>query len=150
MYAAISNFRGSCDRYRYKKWENHLKEFFSYFSLTSKQKYLYAQMKLVGVAYWWWLCGTDTSMPNTHVSDMCVEYTCRVRYACRIHIECIFKNLLRVHVHVHFNVVVSMQHRVVERQSYILSMLVCLIRYSSYSVCSTPLSIWGRLQKAQC
>jgi len=51
-YAAISYFRGSNDHYRYENWENYLKIFFSYFSLTSKQKCHYTQMKLVGEAYW--------------------------------------------------------------------------------------------------
>ena len=36
-----------------------------------------------------------------------------------------------------------------ERQSYHLSMLVCLKRSSLYFVCSTPLFIWGRLLKAR-
>ena len=30
MYAAIPCFWGSHDRYGYEKWENYLKEFFSY------------------------------------------------------------------------------------------------------------------------
>jgi len=40
-----------------------LNNFFSYFGLTSKQKYHYAQMKLVGQAYWWW--------KDNHVNDQC-------------------------------------------------------------------------------
>ena len=38
MYTIVSHFWGSHDRYGYKEWENHLEEFFSYFSLTSEQK----------------------------------------------------------------------------------------------------------------
>jgi len=53
MYAAILNFWGSNDHIGYENWENDLEEFFNYFILTSEQKYHYAQMKLVGQAYWW-------------------------------------------------------------------------------------------------
>ena len=53
MYAAIPYFRSSKDNIGDEKWENDLKKFFSYFILTSEQKYHYAQMKLIGHAYWW-------------------------------------------------------------------------------------------------
>jgi len=53
MYATIPYFLGSNDHIGYEKWENDLEEFFSYFILTSEQKYRYAQMKLVGKAYYW-------------------------------------------------------------------------------------------------
>ena len=36
MYADLSYFRGSNDQYGYEKWENNLKDFFSYFILTSQ------------------------------------------------------------------------------------------------------------------
>jgi len=53
MYAAIPYFWGSHDRDGYKNWESNLEAFFSYFILTSEQKCRYAQMRLVGEAYWW-------------------------------------------------------------------------------------------------
>jgi len=52
MYAAIMYFQSSNDYTGYEKWENDFEEFFNYFVLTSEQKYHYAQMKLVGHAYW--------------------------------------------------------------------------------------------------
>ena len=54
MYAALPYFRGFYDQDGYEKWENHLENFFRYFSLTPAQKCHYAQMKLVGEVYWWW------------------------------------------------------------------------------------------------
>ena len=53
MYMAVPHFWGSHNRYGYEEWESHLEEFFSYFFLISEQKYHYAQMRLVGDAYWW-------------------------------------------------------------------------------------------------
>ena len=53
MSVAILCFLGSYDRDGFEKWENNLKVFFSYFILTSEQKCRYAQMRLVGEAYWW-------------------------------------------------------------------------------------------------
>jgi len=52
MYAAIRCFRGSSHHYEYENWENHLEDFFSYFSLASEQKCRYTQMKLIGETYW--------------------------------------------------------------------------------------------------
>ena len=52
VYCCLA-FWGSSDRYGYHERKNHLEDFFSYFSLTSEQKYGYAQMRLVGEAYWW-------------------------------------------------------------------------------------------------
>jgi len=40
-----------------------LKNFFSYFVVTSEQNYHYAQMKLVGQAYWWW--------KDSRIDDQC-------------------------------------------------------------------------------
>ena len=54
MYAIILCFRGSDDQYGYEKWESNLETFFSYFVLISEQKCRYAQMRLIGEAYWWW------------------------------------------------------------------------------------------------
>ena len=54
MYAALPYFRDSDDQYEYEKWESNLEAFFSYFVLTSEQKCCYAQMRLIGEAYWWW------------------------------------------------------------------------------------------------
>jgi len=51
MFMVVPHFWGSSDHYRYEEWENHLEDFFSYFSLTSEQKYQYAQMRLIGEAY---------------------------------------------------------------------------------------------------
>ena len=51
MHAAIPYFWSSSDHIGYENWENDLEEFFSYFVLTSEQKYHYTQMKLVGHAY---------------------------------------------------------------------------------------------------
>ena len=51
MYATLTCFQGFDDQYGYEKWESNLEDFFSYFILTSEQKYRYAQMKLVGIAY---------------------------------------------------------------------------------------------------
>jgi len=51
MYAVLSYFRGSNDHIWYEEWESILEPFFSYFILTFKQKYHYAQMKLIGHAY---------------------------------------------------------------------------------------------------
>jgi len=45
MYAAISYFRDSYDHYRYKYWESQLEDFFSYFELTTEEKYRYARFK---------------------------------------------------------------------------------------------------------
>jgi len=42
MNAALPYFRGFYDRDGYKKWENHLEDFFRYFSLTLAQKCHYA------------------------------------------------------------------------------------------------------------
>ena len=53
MYTVVSYFWGSHDRYEYKEWKIIFEEIFSYFSLTSEHKYHYAQMRLVGEAYWW-------------------------------------------------------------------------------------------------
>ena len=50
MYTTVPHFWGSHDHYGYE-WEKHLEELFNYFPLTSKQKYCYAQMRLVGEAY---------------------------------------------------------------------------------------------------
>jgi len=54
MYMTFSYFRGSDDQYEYEKWESNLEAFFSYFILTSEQKYCYAHMRLIREAYWWW------------------------------------------------------------------------------------------------
>jgi len=54
MYAALSYFWSFYHQHGYEKWENHLENFFKYFSLTPVQKCYYAQMKLTGEAYWWW------------------------------------------------------------------------------------------------
>lgn len=48
MYKVVLNFRDFDDRYGYEDWESHLEAFFRYFVLTSEEKQLYAQMKLVG------------------------------------------------------------------------------------------------------
>ena len=53
MYATLLYFWGSNDHDGYEEWENHLEDFFRYFSLTSAQKCHYAQLKLAGEAYWW-------------------------------------------------------------------------------------------------
>ena len=53
MYAAIPYFQDFNDHDGYKERTNHLEYLFSYFSLTTEQKYRYAQMKLDGKAYWW-------------------------------------------------------------------------------------------------
>jgi len=53
MYAAITYFQDFNDHDGYKERTNHLEYLFSYFSLTTEQKYRYAQMKLDGKAYWW-------------------------------------------------------------------------------------------------
>ena len=36
MYVTIPYFRGSDNQYGYEKWESNLKDFFSYFILTSE------------------------------------------------------------------------------------------------------------------
>jgi len=51
IYAALLYFWGSDDRDGYEKWESNLEVFFSYFILTSEQKYHYAQIRLGGEAY---------------------------------------------------------------------------------------------------
>ena len=51
MYAAILYFRGSYDRYGYGYWESQLVDCFSYFSLTTEEKYRYARLRLDGEAY---------------------------------------------------------------------------------------------------
>jgi len=51
MYEALLYFQGSNDHIEYEEWKSNLEAFFSYFILTSKQKYHYAQMRLVGQAY---------------------------------------------------------------------------------------------------
>ena len=53
IYSTLSYFWSSHDHYEYKEWESNLKVFFSYFVLTSEQKYHYVQMKLVVQVYWW-------------------------------------------------------------------------------------------------
>ena len=52
MYVVILCSRGSHDLDGYKKWESNLEVFFSYFVLTYEQKCRYAQIMLVGEAYW--------------------------------------------------------------------------------------------------
>ena len=52
MYVALSYFWSSDNHIGYE-WRSNLEPFFSYFILTSEQKYYYVQMKLVGQAYWW-------------------------------------------------------------------------------------------------
>jgi len=54
MFTAVLHFLGSNDLYRYEERQNQLEKFFSYFFLTSEQKYRYVQMRIVGKAYWWW------------------------------------------------------------------------------------------------
>ena len=61
MYVALLCFRGSNDHIGYEEWENILEAFFSYYILTSEEKYYYAQMKQVGHAYWWW--------KDSHIDD---------------------------------------------------------------------------------
>ena len=51
MFTIVMHFWSSSDRYGYEEWENHLEDFFSYFSLTSEQKYQHAQMRLLREAY---------------------------------------------------------------------------------------------------
>jgi len=53
IYDAVPIFWGSYDCYCYEVWESNLEFFFSYFVLTSKLKYHYAQMKLVEELYHW-------------------------------------------------------------------------------------------------
>ena len=53
MFAAVSYFRGSYNRYGYEYQESQLRNFFSYFELTIKEKFLYAGPKLDGEAYYW-------------------------------------------------------------------------------------------------
>ena len=52
MFAAVFYFRGAYDRYGYEDWKRNIEAFFSYFDLTSNQKYFYAQRKLNEEAYW--------------------------------------------------------------------------------------------------
>ena len=54
MYATLPYFQDSNDHIGYEEWESNLEAFFSYFILTSKQKYHHTQMRLVGYAYLWW------------------------------------------------------------------------------------------------
>ena len=53
MFTVVLHFWGSSDRYGYEVWENHFEYFFNYFSMTSEQKYRYAQMRLDREAYKW-------------------------------------------------------------------------------------------------
>ena len=52
MYAAVPYFPGSCDNYGYEYWENQLENFFSYFELTTEEKYCYARPRLDEEAYY--------------------------------------------------------------------------------------------------
>ena len=54
MFEAVPLFRGFNDCYEYEVWENDLEDIFSYFFLTTDEKYRYAILKLDGEAYYWW------------------------------------------------------------------------------------------------
>ena len=56
-------FWGSNDHIEYEEWKSNFEAFFGYFILTSEQKYFYAQMRLVGHAYWW--------RKDNHNDDQC-------------------------------------------------------------------------------
>ena len=60
MFMAVSHFLGFNDCYE-QEWENHLEDFFSYFSLTFEQKYQYTQMRLVG----------DEWLKDSHIDCRC-------------------------------------------------------------------------------
>ena len=62
MFTTVPHFWGSSDRYGYE-WKNHLEDFFSYFSLTSEQKYQHGQLRLVGEAYRW--------LEDSHIDYRC-------------------------------------------------------------------------------
>jgi len=47
MYVTISYFQCFNDCYEYKDWESQLEDLCSYFSLTTEEKYRYAQLKLM-------------------------------------------------------------------------------------------------------
>jgi len=54
MFEVVPYFRGSYDRYGYEYWESQLEDLFSYFELTTEQKFCYAQLRLDREAYYLW------------------------------------------------------------------------------------------------